>query len=106
MLKHLLLGALVTSALSCAAESDMPEHRPVRTRVDVPDVRMEPQGDQIQYMAYCNDEECALTGWVDNRSEAEAKLSAYRSEHPDRMVSILWRQKPGTQKMIPKYPRG
>jgi hypothetical protein len=106
MLKHLLLGALVASAVSCAAESDMPEHRKVRTRVDVPDVRMEPEGNDIQYMAYCNDEERALTDWVDSRSEAESKLSEYKSQHPDRLISILWRQKPGTQKLVPKYPRG
>ena len=105
-MKHLLLAALVMTAVSCAAEDDGTRYQKVRTEVQIPDVRNEPTGNDIQYMAYCNIEERALTGWVDSRSEAESAAGSYRSEHPDRPCCVLWRQKPGTQKLIPKYPKG
>ncbi len=104
-MKKLLLAGLVLTAVSCAADDDL-KYQKVRTEVQVPSVHNEPSGGQLQYMAYCNAEERALSGWVDSRSEAESAASAYRSEHPDRICSILWRQKPGTQKLIPKYPKG
>jgi len=104
-MKKLLLAGLVLSAVSCAEDEGLKYQR-VQTEVEVPRVHNEPSSNQLQYMAYCNAEERALTGWVDSRSEAESAASSYRSEHPDRICSILWRQKPGTQKMIPKYPKG
>ena len=104
-MKHLLLAAVVLCAVSCANDDEL-RYQKVQTRVDVPSVNHEPSSGQIEYMAYCNAEERALTGWTDSRSEAESAASSYRSEHPDRDCSILWRQKPGTQKMIPKYPKG
>jgi hypothetical protein len=104
-MKKLLLAGLVLSAVSCA-EDDGLKYQKVETQVPIPNVNNEPGGGQIQYMAYCNAEERALTGWVESRSEAESAASSYRSEHPGRDCSILWRQKPGTQKMIPKYPKG
>lgn len=104
-MKHLVLAALVLTAVSCAAEDDY-KYQKVRTEVSVPDVRVEPSGSEIQYMAYCNIEERALTDWVDSRSEAESKAHEYMGEHPDRPCTILWRQKPGTQRLVPKYPRG
>jgi len=105
-MKQLLLAALVLSAVSCATDDDYPKHQRVRTEVSIPSVNHDPQSNQIQYMAFCNAEERALTGWVDSRSEAESAASTYRSEHPDRDCSILWRQKPGTQKLVPKHPKG
>ena len=105
-MKLLALAAVVMSALSCASESDMPEHRRIRTEVQIPDVRVEPESGDVQYMAISNEEERALSDWVDSRSEAESKGREYQGVHPDRTYSILWRQKPGTQKLIPKYPRG
>jgi hypothetical protein len=104
-MKHLLLAAFVMTAASCAQEEGL-KYQKVQTQVQVPDVNHEPSGGQLQYMAYCNAEERALTGWVDSRSEAESAASSYRSQHPDRDCSILWRQKPGTQKLIPKHPKG
>jgi hypothetical protein len=104
-MKQLLLAAVVMTAVSCASDDGL-KYQKVQTEVSVPSVNHEPGGGEIQYMAYCNLEERALSGWVDSRSEAESAVSAYRSEHPDRSCSILWRQKPGTQKMVPKYPRG
>ena len=104
-MKHLLLAALLVTAVSCASDDDL-KYQKVHTEVQVPSVRHEPDSNQVQYMAYCNAEERALTGWVDSRSEADSAASAYHREHPDRDVSILWRQKPGTQKMIPKHPKG
>ena len=105
-MKQLLLAALVMSAVSCATDEDKLEIQRVRTHVDTPDVRNEPEGQDIQYMAYCIAEERALSGWVNSRSEAASKASDYRSEHPDRECTILWRQKPGTQKLEPKHPKG
>ena len=104
-MKHLLLAALVMSAVSCAEDEGL-RYQKVRTEVDIPRVNHEPSSGQLQYMAYCNAEERALTGWVDSRSEAESAASSYRSQRPDRDCSILWRQKPGTQKLIPKHPKG
>ncbi|HVE43481.1 MAG TPA: hypothetical protein VNM14_26620 [Planctomycetota bacterium] len=104
-MKKLLLAGLVLTAVSCATDDDL-KYQKVRTEVQVPSVHNEPSGGQLQYMAYCNAEERALSGWVDSRSEAESAASSYRSEHPGRDCSILWRQKPGTQKLIPKYPKG
>ena len=105
-MKLLALAAVVMSALSCASESDMPEHRRIRTEVEIPDVRMEPQSGDVQYMALCNEEDRALSDWVDSRSEAESKGREYLGSHPDRTYSILWRQKPGSEPWIPRYPRG
>lgn len=105
-MKPIALAALLMSLASCAIEDAQHiEQRRVRTEVETPSVRNEPSGEGIQYMAYCNTEERALSDWVDNRSEAESKVSAYRSEHPDRACSVLWRQKP-VGRMVPKYPRG
>jgi hypothetical protein len=104
-MKHLFLAAIVMSAVSCATDDEL-YYQKVQTRVDVPSVNHEPSGGEIQYMAFCEAEERALTGWVDSRSEAESAASSYRSQHPDRPCCVLWRQKPGTQKMMPKYPRG
>jgi hypothetical protein len=103
-MKKLLLAALVLSAVSCAADDDL-KYQKVRTEVETPRVNHD-TGGELQYMAYCNAEERALSGWLDSRSEAESVAGAYRSEHPDRVCSVLWRQKPGTQKLVPKYPRG
>jgi len=104
-MKQLLLAVLVLTAVSCAADDDL-KYQKVRTEVSIPSVNHEPSSAQLQYMAYCNAEERALTGWVDSRSEAESAASSYRGEHPGRDCSVLWRQKPGTQKLIPKYPKG
>ena len=103
-MKKLLLAGLVLSAASCA-EDDGLRYQKVQTEVPIPSVNHE-TGGELQYMAFCNAEERALSGWLDSRSEAESAASAYRSEHPDRDCCVLWRQKPGTQKMIPKHPRG
>jgi hypothetical protein len=102
-MKHLLLAALVMSAVSCALDEPNQDQRRVRTVVQIPEVRNEPEGN-VQYMAFCNDEDRALTGWVDSRSEAESKGREYISEFPDRTYSILWRQKPGGR-LVPKHPR-
>ena len=105
-MKPLALAALLLSLASCGIQdATQIEQRRVRTEVDTPSVHNEPSGDQLQYMAYCNAEERALSDWCDSRSEAESKMSSYRSEHPDRAYSILWRQKP-TGRMTPKHPRG
>jgi len=104
-MKHLFLAAIVLSAVSCATDDEI-RYQKVRTEVQIPSVNHEPSSGQLQYMAYCNAEERALTAWVDSRSEAESAASSYRSQHPDRDCSVLWRQKPGTQKMVPKHPRG
>ena len=92
------------STVSCALHHE-PKYQPVETVVSIPSVNNEPSGNQIQYMAYCNAEERALTGWVDSRSEAESAAGSYRSEHPGRDCSVLWRQKPGTEDG-PQGPRG
>ncbi|MBI3857092.1 MAG: hypothetical protein HY293_15505 [Planctomycetes bacterium] len=102
-MKQLLLAALVLSAVSCSTDTDIKYHR-VRTEVQIPDVNIEPGGD-VQYLAYCTDEERALSDWMDSRSAAESKAHEYTSEHPDRKYTILWRQKPGGR-LIPKHPRG
>ena len=105
-MKPFALAALLLGLASCGLQdAQHMEQRRVRTEVETPSVHNEPSADNIQYMAYCNDEERALSDWCDSRSEAESKLSSYRSEHPDRSCSILWRQKP-TGRMTPKYPRG
>jgi hypothetical protein len=105
-MKKLLLAALLLSAVSCAHDEDKLEYQKVRTYVSTPDVQNEPEGPNIQYMAYSLAEERALSGWLDSRSEASSKAREYASEHPDRQTTILWRQKPGTNKERPKYPRG
>ena len=104
-MKKLLLAGLALTAVSCAADDDV-KYQKVRTEVSVPSVNHEPSSGELQYMAYCNAEERALTGWVDSRSEAQSAANSYHSEHPDRECSVLWRQKPGTQKLVPKHPRG
>lgn len=105
-MKNLATAALLLSLAACGIQdATLIEQRRVRTEVSVPEVHNEPSGGQLQYMAYCNDEERALSDWCDSRSEAESKVSSYRSEHPDRACSILWRQKP-SGRMTPKYPRG
>jgi hypothetical protein len=102
-MKQLLIAALLSCAVSCSTSTEI-EYRGVRTVVDPPDVNHDTGGD-LQYMAYCNDEERALSDWLDSRSEAQSKANEYRSEHPDRATTILWRQKP-SGRLIPKYPRG
>ena len=102
-MKQLLAAALLLCAVSCSTSTDV-EYRGVRTVVHPPDVNHETGGD-LQYMAYCLDAERALSGWCDSRSEAQSAASSYKSEHPDRSTTILWRQKPGGR-LIPKHPRG
>jgi hypothetical protein len=102
-MKQLLVVALLLCAVSCSTSTDI-EYHGVRTVVNPPDVNNDTGGD-LQYMAYCLDEERALSGWCDSRSEAASAASSYRSEHPDRTTTILWRQKPGGR-LIPKHPRG
>ena len=101
-MKQLLIAALLMCAVSCSTSTEI-EYREVRTVVNPPDVNHDTGGD-LQYMAYCLDEERALTGWC-SRSEASSAASSYRSEHPDRTTTILWRQKPLARE-IPKHPRG
>jgi hypothetical protein len=101
-MKHLLLAALLLCAVSCASDDDSLKYQKVRMEVSQPDVHIEPDGRNMQYMAYCHDEERALSGWMDSRSEAESKAREYTSEHPDRKYSILWRQKPGGR-MVPRF---
>ena len=101
-MKHLLLAALLLSAASCASDDDTLKYQKVRVEVPRPDVNIEPDGKDLQYMAYCHEEERALSGWMNSRSEAESKARDYTSEHPDRKYSILWRQKPGAR-MVPRF---
>lgn len=102
-MKQLALGALLLTAVSCSNDTDIRYHA-VRTEVQVPSVNHD-TGGELQYMAYCSDSDRALSGWVDSRSEAESKASEYRSEHPGRHTTILWRQKPGGR-LVPRHPRG
>jgi hypothetical protein len=102
-MKQLLAAALLMCAVSCSTSTEVRYHG-VHTQVNPPDVNHETGGD-LQYMAYCSDEERALSGWCDSRSEAQSAASSYKSEHPDRSTTILWRQKPGGR-LIPKHPRG
>jgi len=103
-MKHLLIPAVLLCAASCGYEDISIKQRDVHTVVNPPDVNHDTGGD-LQWMAYCLDEERALTGWCDSRGEAQSAASSYNSEHPDRKTTILWRQKP-TERMIPKHPRG
>ena len=102
-MKHLLLAVALLGAVSCSTGTEI-EYRGVRTEVHPPDVNHETGGD-LQFMAYCLSSERALSDWVDSRSEAQSKASAYKSEWPDRDTTILWRQKPGGR-LVPKHPRG
>jgi hypothetical protein len=104
-MKKLPLAALVLGAVSCAHEDDDLKYEKVRVDHYNPDVRIAPEGD-LQYMAFCSDEGRALSPWLDSKSEAESKASSYRSEHPDRECTVLWRQRPGSEKLVPKHPRG
>ncbi len=106
-MKQLLLAALVLTAASCAAEDDSLKYQKVRldpAAQETPPMPSETRN--LQYMAWANDEGRALSGWVDSRGEAESKAHDYASEFPGRGWIILWRQKPGTEPMVPKYPRG
>jgi hypothetical protein len=103
-MKHLLLAAILLSAVSCGIEDISIKYRPVRTEVEVPTVDNETGGD-LQYMVYCTAEDRALSGWEDSRSAAESKAQEYLSAHPDRAWTVLWRQKPGGR-LVPKHPRG
>jgi hypothetical protein len=103
-MKQMLLAALLMSAVSCALDEPNQEQRPVRTVVQIPAVHNEPGGD-VQYMAFGNLEERALSDWVDSRTEAESKGREYISAHPELTYTILWRQKPGAR-LVPKHPRG
>lgn len=102
-MKNLLIAALLLCAVSCSTSTDVKYHG-VRTEVHPPDVNHETGGD-LQYMAYSLVEERALSDWCNSRSEAQSAASSYQSEHPDRAVTILWRQKPGGR-LIPRHPRG
>lgn len=106
-MKHVLLAAVVLSLAACSStdENAPPEYQRLRTVVGTPDVYVEPDGEHLQYMAYSLAEERALSGWLDSRSEAASKVSAYESEHPGRNCTILWRQNP-SQKVPMKYPKG
>jgi hypothetical protein len=97
-MKHLLLAALLLGAVSCRHDDDALKYEKVRVDRYEPDVRVEPQGENLEYMAFCTAEGRALSGWVGSRSEAQSAASSYHSEHPDRDCTVLWRQKPG--KMI------
>lgn len=99
-MKHLLLAVAALSLASCARDEDSLKYDKVRVDRYEPDVRIEPQGENLQYMAFCTDEGRALSDWVDSRSEAQSKASQYHGEHPDRECTVVWRQKPG--RMVPK----
>jgi len=102
-MKNLLIAGILMCAVSCSTSTDI-EYHGVRTQVHPPDVNHDTGGD-LQYMAYCLDEERALSDWCNSRSEAQSKAGEYQSEHPDRKTTILWRQKPGGR-LIPRHPRG
>jgi len=99
-MKQLLLAALALGLASCAQDDDSLKYEKVQVDRYTPDIRIEPQGENLQFMALCSDEGRALTDWVDSRSEAQSKASEYHGEHPDRECTVVWRQKPG--RMVPK----
>jgi len=99
-MKQLLLAAAVISLAACAQDDDSLKYEKVRIDPYRPEIHIEPEG-SLQWMAICADEGRALTGWVDNRSEAQSAASDYHGEHPDRECTVLWRQKPGGR-LIPK----
>lgn len=94
-MKHLLLAGLLLGAASCAHDDEGLKYEKVHVDRYEPDVRVEPVGDNLEYMAFCTSEGRALSGWVASRSEAQSAASAYHSEHADRDCTVLWRQKPG-----------
>lgn len=104
-MKKLLLAVLLLGAVSCARDEDALQYQKVQVDRYTPEVRFYPEGD-LQYMAFCSDEGRSLSPWLDSKSEAESKASSYRSEHPDRECTVLWRQRPGSEKLVPKHPRG
>ena len=94
-MKHLLLAVALLGAASCRHEDDSLKYEKVRVDRYEPDVRVEPVGENLEYMAFCTSEGRALSGWVSSRSEAQSAASSYHSEHPDRDCTVLWRQRPG-----------
>jgi len=98
------LAALVLGAVSCSHEDDAIKYEKVQVDMYHPDVHVYPEG-ELQYMAFCSDEGRALSPWLDSKSEAESKASGYHGDHPDRECTVLWRQRPGSQKLVPKPSR-
>jgi hypothetical protein len=94
-MKHLLLAGLLLGVVSCSHEDDSLKYEKVQVDHYEPDVRVEPQGENLQYMAFSSGEGRALGPWVDSRPEAQSTASSYNSEHPGRDCTVIWRQKPG-----------
>jgi Tfp pilus assembly protein PilP len=97
-MKHLLLAGVLLGIVSCRHDDDSLKYEKVQVERYEPDVRIEPQGENLQYMAFCTDEGRALGPWVDSRSEAQSAASSYHGEHPDRDCTVIWREKPGKLK--------
>jgi hypothetical protein len=96
----LALGVLAAcaAAVSCSCNCyDAPDEDPVpqpHAREEETH-RVDPEGDPLQFMAFCVEERRALSRWTDSEGDASSAVSDHLGKHEQHQAYVLWRQKPG-----------
>ena len=103
-MKNVLALALVASIAACSSGDEDPVHqrRDITNPYEGKIAIGTPSGDHVEFMAFCPQEERALTAWV-SRSEAESAVAEHEGKAKEQKIVeefryghdsyILWRQK-------------
>jgi len=98
-----LLAAIVSCGCNCYHAEDPEPYKIAREdeelRVDVPG------NAPLQYLAWCIEEEKAVSAWVDSEGGAHSAGSDHVSKRPGHAFQVLWRQTPDG-KGLPAPPKG
>ena len=90
-----ILGIAGCRGISEPDDVETPTYHPSIVESLRQEVRMDPpQGENIQYLVFSNDDRKALTPWLTSLSEAESKRREFESGHPLLTFTILWRSHP------------
>ncbi len=119
-MKKLLAPLVLAPLAACSGYGDLddpvyeprPIHDPYEGRIAIGT----PGGDDVEFMAFCPEEQRAITAWG-TRSEAEAAVSEHEGQAKGQDVLegrgyghnsyVLWRQKPVSDPAggVIRYPR-
>jgi hypothetical protein len=86
---------LLVLLASCSGpeRDDVPEE--MRVEREHEQIRVEiPDSENLQYLAFCVDEQASVSGWMDSQSEAESAASDHVDRREGHRWHLLWREKP------------
>jgi hypothetical protein len=101
-------AAALALALGACTSYDIDDPKPEVIPVEVdatpehPVIEI-PSGAAVQYLAWAVDEDRALGAWTDSLDEARTRGAEYQDRHPQWAWTLLWRQKPDSRPLIPRY---